>query len=76
MEIRIGSRWKYLKYSLHSAPTAFVQNNNRNISEVYVEEWVYPFESQEQYLAKVGIEDLLRIKANPAIGYRPGLDRR
>jgi glutaconate CoA-transferase, subunit A len=42
----------------------------------YLEEWVYPFESQEQYLAKVGIEDLLKIRANPILGYKPGLDRR
>lgn len=42
----------------------------------YLDEWVYPLDTQEQYLAKVGIEKLLRIKANPVIGYRPGLDRR
>ena len=41
----------------------------------YLDEWVYPFETQEEYLAKVGIEELLKIKANPAIGYAPGLDR-
>ena len=42
----------------------------------YLDEWVYPFETQEEYLAKVGIGDLLNIKANPAIGYAPGIDRR
>jgi hypothetical protein len=42
----------------------------------YLDEWVYPFETQEEYLAKVGIEELLTIKANPAVGYAPGLDRR
>lgn len=42
----------------------------------YLDEWVYPFETQEEYLAKVGTEELLRIKANPAFGYAPGLDRR
>jgi glutaconate CoA-transferase subunit A len=41
----------------------------------YLDEWVYPFETQEEYLAKVGIEELLKIKANPAVGYAPGLDR-
>jgi glutaconate CoA-transferase, subunit A len=41
----------------------------------YLDEWVYPFETQEDYLAKVGIEELLKIKANPAFGYAPGLDR-
>ncbi len=42
----------------------------------YLDEWVYPFETQEEYLAKVGIGELLKIKANPAIGYAQGLDRR
>jgi glutaconate CoA-transferase subunit A len=42
----------------------------------YLDEWVYPFETQEEYLAKLGIEDFLTIKANPAFGYAPGLDRR
>ena len=42
----------------------------------YLEQWVYPFDSQEDYLAKVGIRDLLKIRANPAWGYAPGLDRR
>ncbi|MGO9022218.1 MAG: CoA transferase subunit A [Syntrophobacteraceae bacterium] len=42
----------------------------------YLDEWVYPFETQENYLAKVGIEELLKIKANPAIGYAQGIDRR
>ncbi len=44
--------------------------------QTYLEEWVYPFDSQEAYLAKVGIRDLLKIRANPALGYAPGLDRR
>ncbi len=44
--------------------------------ERYLDEWVYPFDTQEEYLARVGIEDLLNIRANPAIGYAPGLDRR
>jgi len=42
----------------------------------YLDQWVYPFESQEDYLAKVGIRDLLTIRANPALGYAAGLDRR
>ena len=42
----------------------------------YLEEWVYPFETQEAYLAKVGRESLLRIKADPVLGYAKGLDRR
>ena len=47
-----------------------------NQFQTYLEQWVYPFESQEDYLAKVGIRNLLKIKANPAWGYAPGLDRR
>jgi glutaconate CoA-transferase subunit A len=42
----------------------------------YLDEWVYPFDTQEQYLTKIGMEDLFRIKANPVLGYKPGLDRR
>ncbi len=42
----------------------------------YLDEWVYPFETQEEYLEKIGEEDLLRIKADPVRGYAPGLDRR
>lgn len=44
--------------------------------QAYLEQWVYPFESQEDYLAAVGIGNLLKIRANPAWGYAPGLDRR
>jgi len=42
----------------------------------YLDEWVHPLATQEEYLAKVGLADLLQIKANPAVGYAPGLDRR
>lgn len=42
----------------------------------YLEQWVYPFDCQEDYLDKVGIQSLLKIKANPAWGYAFGLDRR
>ncbi len=42
----------------------------------YLEEWVLPMETQEQYLAKVGAADLERIKANRVLGYAQGLDRR
>lgn len=41
----------------------------------YLDEWVYPFSTQEEYLERVGIRDLLKIRANPALGYAPGLDR-
>lgn len=42
----------------------------------YLEDWVYSVPTQEAYLEKVGVANLLRIKASPALGYAPGLDRR
>jgi len=42
----------------------------------YLDEWVYGVADQEAYLAKVGVSDLMRIKANSSVGYAPGLDRR
>jgi glutaconate CoA-transferase, subunit A len=44
--------------------------------QAYLDEWVYPFATQAQYLARVGAGDLLKIRANPARGYAPGLERR
>jgi len=41
----------------------------------YLNEWVYGISSHEEYLAKVGIKRLLEIRANPAFGFRPGLER-
>ncbi|OPY01266.1 MAG: Glutaconate CoA-transferase subunit A [Syntrophorhabdus sp. PtaB.Bin047] len=42
----------------------------------YLDEWVYGVSSWEDYLTKVGMEMILKIKANPVIGYAPGLDRK
>jgi len=42
----------------------------------YLEEWVYSIPTHEAYLEKVGLVDLHRIRANPALGYAPGLDRK
>ncbi len=42
----------------------------------YLDEWVYNIPSHEQYLEKVGINRLMEIKANPAYGFRLGLERR
>lgn len=42
----------------------------------YLDEWVYDISNREEYLAKVGIKRSLEIKANPAFGFRPGLERR
>ncbi len=42
----------------------------------YLDEWVYGIPDQITYLEKVGVRDLLRIKADPSLGYARGLDRR
>ncbi len=47
-----------------------------NLFREYLDEWVYGVNSWEDYLAKVGMEMILKIKANPVIGYAPGLDRK
>ena len=49
---------------------------NDDTFKKYLDDWVYPFETQEEYLEKVGITQLLKIKANPVVGYATGLDRR
>ncbi len=49
---------------------------NQDDFKQYLDEWVYPLETMEDYLTKVGFKDLLKIKANFALGYAPGLDRR
>ena len=41
----------------------------------YLDEWVYGVSGHEEYLAKVGTERFLEIRANPAFGFRPGLKR-
>ena len=47
-----------------------------NDFRTYLKEWIYGVADQEAYLAKVGVSDLMRIKANSSLGYAPGLDRR
>jgi len=42
----------------------------------YLEEWVYGLPSHEEYIEKVGSAMLTKIRANPIIGYAPGLDRK
>jgi glutaconate CoA-transferase subunit A len=42
----------------------------------YLEKWVLEPESHEDYLDRVGVKDLLRIKADPVLGYAKGLDRK
>ncbi len=42
----------------------------------YLDEWVYGVRSHEEYLEKIGEERLHEIKADPALGYTLGLERR
>jgi glutaconate CoA-transferase subunit A len=42
----------------------------------YLQEWVYGVGSHDQYLEKVGTDQLAKIKADPVLGYAKGLDRR
>lgn len=50
-------------------------NDDKKFKE-YLEQWVFGVKSHEDYLNKVGAEMLMKIKANPVIGYATGLDRR
>lgn len=52
-----------------------VADDDRLFKE-YLEEWVYGVSSYDEYLGKVGVENLLKIKANPVLGYAAGLDRK
>ncbi len=42
----------------------------------YLDDWVFKPADQDEYLAKVGEKSLGEIKADPDLGYAPGLDRR
>jgi len=42
----------------------------------YLDEWVYGIKTPEEYLNKVGADMLMKIKANPILGYAVGLDRK
>jgi glutaconate CoA-transferase subunit A len=42
----------------------------------FLDEWVYSVADHDEYLAKIGAEQLARIKADPVRGYAIGLDRR
>ncbi len=42
----------------------------------YLDEWVFGVKDHNGYLNKVGGETLVGIRANPVLGYTPGLDRR
>ena len=42
----------------------------------YLDEWITGVPGHETYLEKIGVGNLVKIKANPVMGYAPGLDRR
>jgi glutaconate CoA-transferase, subunit A len=42
----------------------------------YLDEWVYGVTSYDDYLEKVGKENLLMIRADPILGYAPGIERK
>ncbi len=42
----------------------------------YLDDWVYSLKSHDQLLDRIGGAGLMTIRANPVIGYIPGLDRR
>ena len=52
-----------------------VVKDNQHFQE-YLQEWVLGVANHEEYLAKIGMDALLKIKADPVLGYAPGLDRR
>lgn len=42
----------------------------------YLDDYVFGVTSHEEYLEKIGEDRLSQIRADPRLGYRPGLDRR
>jgi glutaconate CoA-transferase subunit A len=52
-----------------------VAKDNQRFQE-YLQEWVFGVANHEEYLDKIGMDALLKIKADPVLGYAPGLDRR
>ncbi len=50
--------------------------DNDDLFRKYLDEWVFGVSSHEAYLEKIGSKALLSLKANPILGYAPGLDRK
>jgi glutaconate CoA-transferase subunit A len=44
--------------------------------KAYLDEWVFGVKDHYEYLNKVGGKNIVSIRANPVLGYTPGLDRR
>lgn len=49
---------------------------NDDLFQQYLDNWVYSIHTPEDYLLKMDKADLEKIKADPTLGYAPGLDRR
>jgi glutaconate CoA-transferase subunit A len=47
-----------------------------DLFRAYLDEWVYGVGSHEEYIERIGEERLRAIKADPALGYTPGLERK
>lgn len=80
-----------IKLPYGSHPTACAYFYNYNVSHLnlyksaakdnlrfrnYLDEWVLGPSSHEEYLHRIGIGSLVKIKANSIMGYAAGLDRR
>jgi glutaconate CoA-transferase subunit A len=50
--------------------------NDDSLFKEYLHEWVYGVKSHEEYLEKIGVTQLQKIKANSVLGYAAGLDRK
>ena len=51
-----------------------IAEDDRSFAD-YLDKWAYSVANHEEYLVKVGIERLMEIRANPALGFRDGLER-
>ena len=47
-----------------------------SLFQEYLDEWIYSMNSHEEYIEKIGPTQIQKIKANPVLGYAPGLDRK
>lgn len=42
----------------------------------YLDEWIYSIPTHEKYIEKIGASQIEKIRADPVLGYAPGLDRK
>lgn len=53
-----------------------VNAKDDDLFHAYLRQWVYAIDPQEDYASRLNADDLQKIKADPTVGYAPGLDRR